>query len=442
MNVFSLNANAKSLIPVEHQLVSHRGPYIGLRKCGVCRRFLMYFAMKKEDTFMCNVCGVRVHTSCVNKLTNNCLITTQLVGGLVHNAIVNSNWQRWETPVPVKEASAIRPTATPRVAEVKRVHTICEENEEERITTWNDVTIQLKDIIVKDVVGKGFFGRVHSGVYHGDVAVKYIHMDHIEKTRRYEIFKNEIVAAYKNSRHNHITLFLGFFADVPTNTYAIVTNFYHGSNLYSRIHETTEELDSVWILNVSLQICQAMSYLHKKQILHKDLRSKNILFDNFNNACVSDFALFRFDRLLQKRQSFIRVPDHWVDYISPEIATSLYVSNGVFVEIDMPFSFESDVYAFGTIFYELIMRQMPSAGRPWEVRMYEKISGTKGTMRQYEPVAMQRTDLRLAKTLMNCWSYEPENRPSFKDVVKDLTESRKRKESSARNSIRCFESTF
>lgn len=95
-----------------------------------------------------------------------------------------------------------------------------------------------------------------------------------------------------------------------------------------------------------------MSYLHKKKIVHKDLRSKNILLDKANKVVVADFALLKIERLAVPRRNYAMIiPNHWIDYMAPEIAGNLIVeADEIMVNgPELPFTFESDVYSFGFV---------------------------------------------------------------------------------------------
>lgn len=298
--------------------------------------------------------------------------------------------------------------------------------------TWEDVTIKLEDIEVKQRIGDGRFGVVHFAQYHGDAAVKFVKMDYVkEEERRMDVFTQEIITAYKNSRHDHIALFYGYIADPDSNQYGIVTNFYHHKTLYHRIHESSEDFEQSWTFQISLQICQAMSYLHKKKILHRDLRSKNILLDNPNRVVVADFALMKLERLeYPKRDYTFCIPNHWLDYLAPEIASNLMLDEkrNVAFHLDLPFSGESDVYSFGTIFFELLLRKMPTGCDSWEQKLYAKMCGQKASLQRLDS-QLQKIDSKLHDLLMGCWSNHPERRPSFLQIVKRITAMMPRKES-------------
>ncbi|CAI2295720.1 unnamed protein product [Caenorhabditis sp. 36 PRJEB53466] len=455
-------------LSIQHKMSRHRSRYIGLKRCGHCRRFLMQFMVKKEEVYACDVCGVRVHEGCMKLLMTSCLITTQYVGGLVESAVMRSNRDKWEAnPRKTTASTTSPPTPTHLQASVSTPQSPVSLNKNvnseimtttsgamsveegartdlstfldddlEKQMTWEDVTIRPEDVQVRGRVGEGRFGSVHYGHYHGDVALKFINMAFVEEPeRRVEMFKADVVTAYKNSRHDHIALFLGYVADPSSNTYAICTNFYHHKTLYHRIHEATaEDVEVTWALSISLQICQAMSYLHKKKILHKDLRSKNILLDKPNRVVVADYALLRLERMAQPKRNYsLMVPNHWIDYLAPEIAANLFIEDDEVVQTELPFSPESDVFSFGTIFFELLTRKMPSGSMPWEQKVYEKLIGTKAALSRLDS-QMQRIDTSLTLLLMRCWNFNAANRPTFASIVKSLTVLLRRKEPSGRRS--------
>uniref|UniRef100_A0A1I7TU22 Protein kinase domain-containing protein n=1 Tax=Caenorhabditis tropicalis TaxID=1561998 RepID=A0A1I7TU22_9PELO len=458
-------------IAVYHRMVPSKSKF---RQCDVCSRYFFFDLLKRhncEDVYSCSVCGKRVHEGCLDQLKNDCKLTTQYVGGIIKSAIIKSNNEIWEKPAsrPVtppqleqEEEGAgggeTLTTTTPQVLE-RNVHTRSttptplmtmttstlddvtmysetmdaeDVDYETMLMTWEDVTIQMSDVHVKGRIGDGRFGNVHFAEYHGDAAVKFVNMSYVrEESQRALAFTEEIVTAYKNSRHDHIALFYGYVADPETHTYAIVTNFYQHKTLYHRIHESSEDFEQSWIFQISLQICQAMSYLHKKKILHRDLRSKNILLDNPNRVVVTDFALMKLERLAHpKRDYTFCVPNHWLDYLAPELASNLMLDErgDVAFHLDLPFSGESDVYSFGTIFFELLLRKMPTGYDSWEQKLFAKMCGQKAALVRLD-TQLQKIDSKLYDLLTSCWSNHPEKRPNFPQIVKRITAMIPRKES-------------
>ena len=59
-----------------------------------------------------------------------------------------------------------------------------------------------------------------------------------------------------------------------------------------------------WTINIAIQIAQGMAYLHNKQMIHKDLRSKNIFIEG-NKAVITDFGLYAITRLCKKNLKYL-----------------------------------------------------------------------------------------------------------------------------------------
>ncbi|CAO4363216.1 unnamed protein product [Caenorhabditis nigoni] len=481
-------ASAPARIPVIHSLVKSKSKF---RQCDVCERYFIFDFVRRQhsdDVFACSVCGIRVHEACMQQLGDDCFVTSEVIRQVVEKAIEQNNKQKWEaveatppqaTPPSNRvivtsptessienlvDASLQQPecsedwqknvhksgsfnnnlprmattmTASSTMEDVRTLEDVTYHSEyentsddyEKELMQWRDITIQLSDVHVKGRIGDGRFGTVHIAEYHGDAAVKFVNMNYLrEEHERMHVFTQEIVTAYKNSRHEHIALFYGYVVDPPTNTYAIVTNFYQHKTLYHRIHEATEDYEQSWTFQISLQICQAMSYLHRRKILHRDLRSKNILLDNPNRVVVADFALMKLERLAYpKRDYTLCIPNHWLDYLAPEVASHLLLdSRGEFMlQEELPFTGETDVYSFGTIFYELLLRRMPTGCDSWEQKLYAKMSGQKAALQI-------RFDPKLHELLMSCWATTAEKRPTFAYIVKRITSMMPRNKESAK----------
>jgi serine/threonine protein kinase len=84
--------------------------------------------------------------------------------------------------------------------------------------------------------------------------------------------------------------------------FAIVMSLCRGVSLYKYLHTETSyqtKKNTDWIVNIAIQIAQGMGYLHNKQMIHKDLRSKNVFIDG-NKAIITDFGIYSINCLCQK----------------------------------------------------------------------------------------------------------------------------------------------
>ena len=100
------------------------------------------------------------------------------------------------------------------------------------------------------------------------------------------------------------------------------------------------------ITSICEQVCLGMGYLHSRGIVHKDLKPKNIFYEN-GKVVITDFGLSSVAKLRHpiRKTDRLSVPKGWLCYLAPEIMRALNVDN---CEIeDLPFTFKTDIYAFG-----------------------------------------------------------------------------------------------
>jgi serine/threonine protein kinase len=102
-----------------------------------------------------------------------------------------------------------------------------------------------------------------------------------------------------------------------------------------------------------LQTLHAMRAAHKMHVVHRGIKPDNLLIDGYGNIKVSDFG---FSRLLERDQSAIRqvyVGVNSVAYMAPELFNDPTHTGP-----------QSDIYALGIIFYELLTRKLPGRRSP------------------------------------------------------------------------------
>uniref|UniRef100_A0A803VLG9 Kinase suppressor of ras 2 n=1 Tax=Ficedula albicollis TaxID=59894 RepID=A0A803VLG9_FICAL len=201
--------------------------------------------------------------------------------------------------------------------------------------------IPFEQLEVGELIGKGRFGQVFHGRWHGEVAIRLIDIER-DNEDQLKAFKREVMA-YRQTRHENVVLFMGACMSPPH--LAIITSLCKGRTLYSVVRDAKIVLDVNKTRQIAQEIVKGMGYLHAKGILHKDLKSKNVFYDN-GKVVITDFGLFSISGVLQagRRENKLRIQNGWLCHLAPEIIRQLSPDTE---EDKLPFSKHSDVFALG-----------------------------------------------------------------------------------------------
>ncbi|OQR82129.1 kinase [Thraustotheca clavata] len=190
-------------------------------------------------------------------------------------------------------------------------------------------------------VGAGAQGTVYKTSYFGtQVAIKL--SSNINADNSAPIVQE--IKMLKSLRHPKLVEFMGFSLD-PTNKICIVTEFLGGGSLFELLHKPAQSL--TWrdnLLQYAIDICEGMAYMHAQtpQILHRDLKSPNILItENGTTAKIADFG---FARMYAEVMSTRGTP-RWM---APEVLSG----NSEYTE-------KVDVFSFGIVLWEMCTRAIP-----------------------------------------------------------------------------------
>ncbi|GER45391.1 CTR1-like protein kinase [Striga asiatica] len=209
----------------------------------------------------------------------------------------------------------------------------------------DDLKIPWCDLALKEKIGSGSFGTVHRAEWNGcDVAVKIL-MEQDFHAEQFKEFLRE-VAIMKRLRHPNIVLLMGAVTEQPN--LSIVTEYLSRGSLYRLLHKpgAKEALDERRRLSMAYDVAKGMNYLHKcnPPIVHRDLKSPNLLVDRKFTVKVCDFGLSRLKaNTFLSSKSAAGTPE----WMAPEVLR------------DEPSNEKSDVYSFGVILWELATLQQP-----------------------------------------------------------------------------------
>ncbi|NWS10909.1 KSR2 Kinase, partial [Pachyramphus minor] len=267
--------------------------------------------------------------------------------------------------------------------------------------------IPFEQLEIGELIGKGRFGQVFHGRWHGEVAIRLIDIER-DNEDQLKAFKREVMA-YRQTRHENVVLFMGACMSPPH--LAIITSLCKGRTLYSVVRDAKIVLDVNKTRQIAQEIVKGMGYLHAKGILHKDLKSKNVFYDN-GKVVITDFGLFSISGVLQagRRENKLRIQNGWLCHLAPEIIRQLSPDTE---EDKLPFSKHSDVFALGDVVMEM---------GPCGVDVGRRAQGGRGpgwVCSHPHPVWLQ-------DILLFCWAYEQEERPTFTKLMDMLEKLPKR----------------
>lgn len=292
-----------------------------------------------------------------------------------------------------------------------------EEERERRRNSRAEWEIDPSKLLIKSVIARGTFGTVHRGVYDGqDVAVKLLdwgeegHRSDAELSQLRAAFAQE-VAVWHNLDHPNVTKFIGAtmgssdltiqtdngHIGMPKNVCCVVVEYLPGGALKNYlIKNRRRKLAFKVVIQLSLDLARGLNYLHTQKIVHRDVKTENMLLDKQRNLKIADFGVARVEA---SNPHDMTGETGTLGYMAPEVL------NG------HPYNRKCDVYSFGICLWEIYCCEMP----------YPDLSFSEVTS------AVVRQNLRpeiprccpgsLANVMRRCWDANPDRRPEMDEVV-------------------------
>ncbi|KAE9600546.1 hypothetical protein Lal_00046257 [Lupinus albus] len=229
-------------------------------------------------------------------------------------------------------------------------------------------------------------------------------------------FENE-VSWLSKMRHQNIIKLLGYC--IHGESRFLVYELMENGSLETQLHGPNRGSSLTWFLRlrIAVDVARALEYLHEHSnppVVHRDVKSSNVLLDSNFNAKLSDFGLAIGSGMQHKNMKMSGT----LGYVAPE-----YISHGKLTD-------KSDVYAFGVVLLELLTGRKPMENMSsneyqslisWAMPQLTDRSKLPSIL---DPAIRNTMDLKhlyqVAAVAVLCVQSEPSYRPLITDVLHSL----------------------
>jgi len=253
------------------------------------------------------------------------------------------------------------------------------------------------DIKCFEMIGRGSYAEVYRATWKSiNIAVKKMKADLNEREVKFFLEEAKMMSRFN---HPNVVRFIGACMTKPD--LFIVTELLPRGSLFTLIHLKRVKLGKSKKLFIAQGIAGGLNYLHNLNlpIIHRDLKSSNILLTDKYESKVSDFGLSR-------------IVDTDISHMTANIGTPYWMAPEI---IKMQkYTTKVDVFSYGILLYELYSGELPYRGlAPLVVPNLVAEKGLRPTV----PKGCPR---KMAKLMTMCWDANPDNRPTFAEILEYL----------------------
>lgn len=323
--------------------------------------------------------------------------------------------------------------------------------------------IQIKDseLLVQHKLGKGACAEVWAGLLHRStpVAIKVLHRVHSSQAlSRGDVDFAKECDALRQVNHPNLLKFYGSGV-TQTGERFIVTELISSGSLRRRLHNSTIEMTWRERTSIALQVATGLAYLHNIPLIHRDIKSENVLIDADGRAVVGDFGTTRLfsqaqarvvvsaftgsvrvypsvcslassingDEPRSQRSRALSRITHFTENadgsLTRSAGTLLWMAPEIF-RGDSSYGKVVDIYSFGMLLWELVTRETPWISDLWvggtDEYFISQLSCALQTGRRPSLPELSTHNSALIGVLQRCWSGDPADRPSLTVVIPTL----------------------
>ncbi|XP_031474016.1 serine/threonine/tyrosine-protein kinase HT1-like isoform X1 [Nymphaea colorata] len=255
----------------------------------------------------------------------------------------------------------------------------------------------MSELFIGNRFASGSNSRIYRGIYkQRAVAVKMVRVPDNEDGSRPLIDSqfNSEVALLSRLRHPNVIEFIAAYRKPPV--YCIITEYMSQGTLRMYLHKKEPySLSNKMILKFALDISRGMQYLHAQGIVHRDLKSNNLLLNDELTVKVVDFGISCLDTQCHATKGFMGT----YRWMAPEMIRGKTYTKKV------------DVYSFGIVLWELLTALVPFQGM---TPVQAAFAVSEKNERPHIPDACSP---EISNLIRQCWTADPAKRPDFDFIV-------------------------
>eukprot|EP00929_Paragymnodinium_shiwhaense_P039882 TRINITY_DN20887_c0_g1_i3.p1 TRINITY_DN20887_c0_g1~~TRINITY_DN20887_c0_g1_i3.p1 ORF type:complete len:1029 (+),score=195.97 TRINITY_DN20887_c0_g1_i3:111-3197(+) len=324
--------------------------------------------------------------------------------------------QQPSPPAPPQLLVLPRPI-TPRRSEACRPQNIEEDIEDTRPAVSRPVResgglvglerVDYKALTFVESLGSGEFGQVFRGIYKSEeVAIKQLFWDDAMSSVLMKDLAREI-ESFRELRHRRLVRFIGACFEWPHP--CLITEYMAGGSLHNFLHEQKRRLPTLHATNMCLQVVDGVMYLHERnpKIVHRDLKSLNVVLDLGLNIKLCDFGL---TEKMERTHITKRNNGGSPRYMAPELfCTVTKITEKI------------DIWAMGCIFVEIFGGPLPFS----DLQTLADLTKSLLVRRRAPDVPPHLVPLEVQVAIHRCLEFEINVRPGARDVYEDLKEAKR-----------------
>ncbi|KAL6291870.1 hypothetical protein ACE6H2_000012 [Prunus campanulata] len=268
------------------------------------------------------------------------------------------------------------------------------------LENYEEWTIDLTKLNMGEPFAQGAFGKLYRGTYNGeDVAIKILERpeNDPEKAQVMEQQFQQEVKMLAALKHPNIVRFIGGCRKPMV--WCIVTEYAKGGSVRQFLMKRqSRSVPLKLAVKQALDVARGMAYVHAFGLIHRDLKSDNLLIFSDKSIKIADFGVARIEVQTEG--------------MTPETGTYRWMAPEMIQH--RPYTQKVDVYSFGIVLWELITGMLPFQNMTAVQAAFAVVN--KGV----RPIIPSDCLPLLGEIMTRCWDANPDVRPPFTEVVRML----------------------